>query len=154
MFSLLTRKHTSRDTHTHRQRLQTHILRPDSDPFKIHVHARDDDSHLAWPFEPQHIGLLAKNSIPFFFAFKLLFYSFTAFLHLRHSRSRQRPTPVWCCSPPAASLASSTGCCRCHTPWTWCPWGWTWRGEDNKRWKMRTTKLVVLGSKDDSRESC
>lgn len=41
---------------------QTHILRPDWYSFKIHVHARDDYSHLTWPFEAQHVGFLTHST--------------------------------------------------------------------------------------------
>ena len=45
-----------------------------------------------------------------------------------HSRSRWRPAPVACCSPPAEPRGSCRGWCRCRRRWIWCPWGWTCSG--------------------------
>lgn len=42
-------------------RTPTHVLRPDGDPFEIHVHARDDDSHLTGSVEAQHVGFLPNS---------------------------------------------------------------------------------------------
>ena len=45
-----------------------------------------------------------------------------------HSRSRWRPAPAACCSPPAEPRGSCRGWCRCRRRWIWCPWGWTCSG--------------------------
>lgn len=104
----------------HTRTRTTHILRPDSDPFKIHVHARDDDGHLARPFESQHIGLLWKKNVPLYFFlvsfFESSFYTCTVFWCGGHPHSRRRPVPAWCCSPPVEPRASWMGCYRCQTP--------------------------------------
>lgn len=54
-------------THNLRQREQkkkkTHIRGTNRNTLEVHVHAGDDDGHLAWAFKSEHIGFLKKTHI-------------------------------------------------------------------------------------------
>ena len=39
----------------------TYTVWTDGNPLKVHVHAWDDDGHLAGAFEPQNVGLLQRE---------------------------------------------------------------------------------------------